>query len=49
VVGYGAGSSVDAVVVEGMLDVDWTRPATDISYPEYLRKRGHVLSEGGDH
>ncbi|GAA5434517.1 hypothetical protein Hjap01_04009 [Haloarcula japonica] len=49
VLGYGAGSSVDAIVIEGALDVDWARPATDISYPEYLRKRGHVLSNGGDH
>ena len=49
VLGYGAGSSVDALVVEGSLSVDWERPPTEITYGEYLRKRGHVLSEGGDH
>lgn len=48
VLGYGAGASVDALVVEGSLPVDWNRPAADITYAEYLRKRGFVLSEGGE-
>lgn len=49
VVGYGAGASADALVVEGSLSVAWRRPATDVSYAEYLRKRGHVLPNGGEH
>jgi hydroxymethylglutaryl-CoA synthase len=42
VLGYGSGASVDAVVVEGTLPVDWTRPAEEISYAEYLRQRGFI-------
>ena len=48
VLGYGDGASVDAVVVEGARSVEWRRPATDLTYAAYLRKRGHVLPSGGE-
>lgn len=47
VVGYGGGAGADGVLLDGLLDVDWTRPAVDVSYAEYLRKRGH-LDDGGE-
>lgn len=46
VVGYGDGA--DAVLVEGCSSVDWERPAVEVTYAEYLRKRGHIVSDGGD-
>lgn len=48
VVGFGDGAGADAVTIEGLLPVEITRSETDISYAEYLRKRGHILSDGGD-
>lgn len=48
IVGFGDGAGADAVTIEGSLPVDITRSATDISYAEYLRKRGHILSDGGE-
>lgn len=48
VLGYGDGAGVDAVAVEGSRSVEWRRPATDLTYAEYLRKRGDVLSAGGE-
>ena len=47
VVGFGDGAGADAITIEGSLPVAFDREATDISYAEYLRKRGHVLPEGG--
>lgn len=44
VIGYGDGA--DGLLLDGRLDVDWTRPAVDVSYAEYLRKREHLLQEG---
>lgn len=48
VVGFGDGAGADAVTIEGSLPVEIDRTATDISYAEYLRKRGHILPDGGD-
>jgi hydroxymethylglutaryl-CoA synthase len=48
-VGYGDGAGADALVFEGTHLVGWERPAEDVSYAEYLRKRGHVIAEGGEH
>jgi hydroxymethylglutaryl-CoA synthase len=48
VVGYGDGASADAVHLVGSLPVEWERDAEDISHTEYLRRRGHVVGEGGD-
>lgn len=49
VVGYGDGAGADALLMNGHLDVDWQRDSAEITYSEYLRKRGHVLPDGGDH
>ena len=46
-VGYGDGASADAVRLVGSLSGEWGRDAEDISYAEYLRRRGHIV-EGGD-
>ena len=46
VVGYGDGAGADALVFEGAHRVEWARPAVEISYAEYLRKRGHVAVGG---
>ncbi|MFC7068703.1 hypothetical protein [Halobaculum lipolyticum] len=48
VLGYGDGAGVDAVAIEGTRSVEWRRPASDLTYAEYLRTRGHVLPSGGD-
>lgn len=48
VIGFGDGAGADAVTIEGSLPVEIDRAATDISYAEYLRKRGHILPDGGD-
>jgi len=48
VVGYGDGAGADAVMIQGHLDIDRTHDTTDITYAEYLRKRGHVLPSGGE-
>jgi hydroxymethylglutaryl-CoA synthase len=48
VVGFGDGAGADAVTIDGSLPVEIDRAPTDISYTEYLRKRGHILSNGGD-
>lgn len=48
VVGFGDGAGADAVTIDGSLSVEIDRRATDISYAEYLRKRGHILDNGGD-
>jgi len=49
-VGYGDGASADAVYLSGSLSGDWGRETETktVSYTEYLRRRGHVVSEGGD-
>lgn len=47
VVGYGDGASADALLVVGSLSGGWERDAEDINYTEYLRRRGHVVSEAG--
>ncbi|WP_434531632.1 hypothetical protein ACODNH_20050 (plasmid) [Haloarcula sp. NS06] len=47
VIGFGDGAGADAVTIEGSLSVEIDRSATDISYAEYLRKRGHILPDGG--
>lgn len=47
-VGYGDGAGADALLLRGTLDADWRRPGHEISYAAYLRKRGHVLSDGGE-
>ena len=47
VVGYGDGAGADAVVTAGRLDADWRRESAEITYSEYLRKRGRLRSEGG--
>lgn len=48
VVGYGDGASADAVTVSGTVPVDWARETVEISYAEYARKRGLVVTGGGD-
>jgi hydroxymethylglutaryl-CoA synthase len=48
VVGYGDGASADAVTVSGTVPVDWDRETVEITYAEYARKRGLVVTEGGD-
>ncbi|MFC6838148.1 hypothetical protein [Halomarina ordinaria] len=50
VVGFGDGAGADALRIEGSLDVasNEDRPTEDLTYAEYLRKRGRVLSEGGE-
>lgn len=48
VVGYGDGASAVAVRVRGTLDASWDRDTVAVSYAEYARKRGHVVSTGGD-
>lgn len=47
-VGYGDGASADAVLLRGSLSGDWERDAVTLSYTDYLRRRGHVVEEGGD-
>lgn len=49
VVGYGDGASADALTVTGTLAADWERETERVSYGEYARKRGYVISEGGEH
>jgi hydroxymethylglutaryl-CoA synthase len=49
VVGYGDGASADALTVSGTLAADWDRETEQVTYAEYARKRGYVISEGGDH
>ena len=46
-VGYGDGASVDALVLEGRIAADFDRETASIDYPEYLRKRGHVIGDDG--
>lgn len=46
VLGYGSGAGADALRLEGSLDADWDRETEALSYPAYLRQRGHV--GGGD-
>jgi len=49
VVGYGDGASADAVRLVGSLSGDRERERTKtVTYTEYLRRRGHVVTEGGD-
>jgi hydroxymethylglutaryl-CoA synthase len=47
VVGYGDGASADAIRLAGLVDVDWDRETTLITYDEYLRRRGHVVTDDG--
>ena len=48
VVGYGDGASADAVRLVGSLSGDWERGRTKtVTYTEYLRQRGHVVSDAG--
>jgi hypothetical protein len=46
--GYGDGASADAIRLAGSIDVDWEQERVYISYDEYLRKRGHIMSKDGD-
>lgn len=49
VVGYGDGASADSLRLVGSLSGDCDRERTKtMTYTEYLRQRGHVVSEGGD-
>jgi len=49
VVGYGDGTSVDALVLQGRITASIDRTTERIEYGEYLRKRGHIASTtGGD-
>jgi len=48
VVGYGDGASADALTVSGTVPVDWDRETERLTYAEYARKRGLVVTEGGD-
>lgn len=45
---YGDGASAIAARLSGSLDSSWGRETAEISYGEYARKRGHVVSTGGD-
>lgn len=45
--GYGDGASADAIRLAGSIDVDWDRETVSITYDEYLRKRGHIVSNDG--
>jgi len=48
-VGYGDSGSADALRLSGSLSGEWERAETvSITYTEYLRRRGHVVDEGGD-
>jgi hydroxymethylglutaryl-CoA synthase len=49
-VGYGDGASADAGRLVGSLSGDWERKKAtkNITYTEYLRRRGHVVDERGD-
>lgn len=47
-VAYGDGASAVAASLSGTLDVSWDRETVDISYAEYARKRGHIVSSGGE-
>ncbi|MDY7081415.1 MAG: ACP synthase, partial [Halobacteria archaeon] len=50
VVGYGDGAGADALRLSGSLSgKDWQRDSgtVSISYTEYLRERGHIVSEEG--
>jgi hydroxymethylglutaryl-CoA synthase len=47
VVGYGDGASANAFRLAGSISVEMTRETTSITYDEYLRKRGHVVSDTG--
>ncbi|WP_200840216.1 hydroxymethylglutaryl-CoA synthase family protein [Halorubrum sp. JWXQ-INN 858] len=46
-VGYGDGATVDALVLDGRLDASLDRETEAIGYAEYLRKRGHVVTDDG--
>ncbi|WP_336361722.1 hypothetical protein [Haladaptatus sp. ZSTT2] len=46
VLSYGDGAGADALTFTGRLDGDWAREAVDISYAQYLRKRGYLDVEG---
>jgi hydroxymethylglutaryl-CoA synthase len=48
VVGYGDGASADAVTITGTVPVDWDRETVEITYAEYARKRGLVVTGGGE-
>lgn len=47
IAGYGDGASADAIRLTGSLTDDWSRTTESITYDEYLRKRGHILSNNG--
>lgn len=48
IVGYGDGASADALRIVGLLSGDWERERTKtVTYTEYLRQRGHVVSDIG--
>jgi len=48
VVGYGDGACADALRLLGALEGDWERERTKtVTYTEYLRQRGHVVSDAG--
>lgn len=47
VVGYGDGASADALTVSGSLDASWERETEQVTYAEYARKRGHVITNDG--
>ncbi|WP_206425135.1 hypothetical protein [Halosimplex salinum] len=45
VVGYGDGASADALAIRGSIPVKTAWPSVEITYPQYLRQRGHVGGE----
>lgn len=47
VAGYGNGASADALRLIGSIEVAWDHETTSITYDEYLRKRGHIVSGDG--
>ncbi|MFB6134702.1 MAG: ACP synthase, partial [Halanaeroarchaeum sp.] len=47
VVGYGDGATANVVVVDGSLPVDEPEETVDLTYPEYLRYRGTLVTSGG--
>lgn len=47
VVGYGGGASADALTLTGNFDTSWDRETVYVTYAEYARKRGHVITNDG--
>jgi len=47
VVGYGDGASATAIRLTGSIRVEIPDETTSITYDDYLRKRGHIVSDDG--